>query len=217
MSNKCNSPITKVYQVSEIFYSIQGEGLNTGTPAVFIRMAGCNLSCPWCDTDHRIRHCLSKKQIVSEVKRVLYEKEVTHVPMVVITGGEPMLQYDSLLHEALKASNKATRIAVETNGTIDIPSALHDLFVTVSPKNRESLRISRFRPNEIKIVLTGDGTLFAGMSNYFHTDIPRFVQPCWDDSNPQHTQNNIQRTVEFTLLHPEWRLSLQTQKLAGFL
>jgi organic radical activating enzyme len=208
----------KKYQVSEIFYSIQGEGLHTGTPAVFVRMAGCNLRCSWCDTDHRLRFDYTKKQIVNQIKQVLDAAGVHHIPLVVITGGEPLLQYDDELHLAIKASGRADKIAIETNGTVEVPLSMHNLFVTCSPKGA-LCSIHPRRPNEIKMVLSDEESveLIAKVDARFSSDIPRYIQPCWVPGDADAIMRSTDAAIRFVLSNPRWKLSLQTQKLARFL
>ena len=100
-------------RINEIFHSLQGEGRHTGTPAVFVRFSGCNLHCPFCDTDHAAGREMSEEEIIVEVCR--YD-----VPLVVLTGGEPSLQLNAPFLKKLKESTGAT-IAIETNGTHPLP------------------------------------------------------------------------------------------------
>jgi len=109
------------YPTVEVFTSIQGEGLYTGAPANFIRLAGCNLSCDFCDTDKEAREDLDPKEIIERLDHA--------VQIVVITGGEPTT-HD--LAELIKALNGRHRIHLETNGTGDIPDGVN--WVSVSPK-----------------------------------------------------------------------------------
>ena len=120
--------------ICEIFYSIQGEGFHTGRPAIFIRLAGCNLKCPWCDTDHKE---IMKKMDEFEIARRVEEKVESfrngYKILIVITGGEPTLYNLEPLCIVLREKTPGNVIALETNGTQDIPHAIID-WVTVSPK-----------------------------------------------------------------------------------
>lgn len=125
--------------ISEIFYSIQGEGIHIGRPAVFVRLAGCNLNCPWCDTPYAKSTegstCMNIRDVVEEVFEY-------NCPYIVLTGGEPLLQQSELVGLCceLKKQNKWLCIDIETNGTI-IPSddlMLYVNHVTVSPKTAMS-------------------------------------------------------------------------------
>ena len=111
-------------RVNEIFYSLQGEGFNTGTPAVFIRFSGCNLQCPFCDTKHQEGKEMSEGDIIEEVSR--YKAN-----LVVVTGGEPALQLTESLVEMLHFLGKT--VAVETNGTVELPKNVD--WITLSPKD----------------------------------------------------------------------------------
>ncbi|MGB8519741.1 MAG: 7-carboxy-7-deazaguanine synthase QueE [Candidatus Tumulicola sp.] len=112
--------------LAEIFYSIQGEGTWTGTPAVFVRLAGCNLACDFCDTDYSIRRFAGVDEIVAMVRAAGRD-----CPMVVLTGGEPFAQAQAReLIDALRRDGR--RVHVESNGTIftELP---HDVWLCVSP------------------------------------------------------------------------------------
>ena len=99
-------------KVNEIFYSLQGEGYYVGSPAVFVRLSGCNLRCPFCDTQHECGTKMSEEEIVAEVAKY-------PARLVVITGGEPSLQLTRSLVNALHNANRF--VAVETNGTHRLP------------------------------------------------------------------------------------------------
>ena len=135
-------------RINEIFHSLQGEGRHTGTPAVFVRFSGCNLHCPFCDTDHAVGREMSDEEIIAEVRR-------HDVPLVVLTGGEPSLQLDAPFLKKLKEATGAT-IAIETNGTHPLPPGID--WVTLSPKTGiadRDLPIVLDRADEIKVVDTG--------------------------------------------------------------
>ena len=103
------------YKVNEIFYSLQGEGWWTGTPMVFVRLSGCNLKCPWCDTDHRNGVEMSADEILSKVR----EASQGLCRRVCITGGEPLLQLDRALVKTLR--DAGLKLHLETNGTLPLP------------------------------------------------------------------------------------------------
>ena len=110
-------------KINEIFYSIQGEGYFTGTPAVFVRFSGCNLRCPFCDTEHKEGKMLSDDEIIAEIRRY----PALHV---VLTGGEPCMQVTYDLVDKIKATGRFVQI--ETNGTL-VPPVNID-WITCSPK-----------------------------------------------------------------------------------
>ena len=112
----------KTYRINEIFYSLQGEGRHTGRAAVFVRFSGCNLKCPFCDTDFKAYRELTVDDIIAAVS------EWRACGFVVLTGGEPSLQVDESLIEALH--HEGFYIAIETNGTCPLPSAID--WVTLS-------------------------------------------------------------------------------------
>ncbi len=191
-----------LYPINEIFYSIQGEGFHAGKPAVFIRFAGCNLNCEWCDTDHSKKEELDENEIVKRVEQLW---PVASRPFVVLTGGEPSIHnLDPLLQ---KFYHKDFYVAAETNGTgkyIDTPSHVGLNWLTVSPKFKlppEEGFLSM--ADEIKIVL--DGKINPG--NYYRGDVEyHYIQPCSEDYKP---------AIEYVLNHPHWHLSIQVQKVIG--
>lgn len=178
----------KTYTVNEIFYSLQGEGFYTGTPAVFLRFAGCNRACPFCDTDHHA----GTHMTASEIADACAKYPARHL---VATGGEPLLQLDSDLMRALKA--RGFYVQVETNGSLPCPPDVD--WVTCSPKTPP---YGIDRVDELKIVY--QGTDPDEVSSLFDTP-RRFLQPC--------SGMNTAETVDYILKHPTWRLSLQTHKL----
>ena len=187
-----------MYRVNEIFYSLQGEGLNTGRATVFVRFSGCNLSCPFCDTDHRGFSEMAKEDIVRQASRF-------PARFVVLTGGEPALQVDDELVGALHEAGFF--VAIETNGTHPLPEGID--WVTLSPK---SDAVALKHCHELKVVFTSPD--FMPLKMDVEAD-HRFLQPC-DTGDARLNQAILQATVEYVKLHPEWRLSLQTHKLAGF-
>ena len=121
-------------KINEIFYSLQGEGYHTGTPAIFVRFSGCNLKCDFCDTQHEEGKMMTDDEIIAEVKKY---PAVT----VVLTGGEPSLWIDDELIDRLHQAGKY--VTIETNGTRPLPAAID--WVTCSPKQspqRTSTRLS---------------------------------------------------------------------------
>lgn len=182
----------KEYRINEIFYSIQGEGMHTGTPAVFLRMSGCNRRCDFCDTDHSAYTLMTIGEIIDAVS-------VFASHHIIVTGGEPAIQIDKDMVEALHYAG--FYIHIETNGTLPLPDGID--WVTVSPKDGpESRHYAVKNPDEVKIVYQAQDVesyrkIFA--SRHF------LLQPC--------SGANIAETIDYILAHPHWRLSLQTHKL----
>ena len=191
-----------MFRINEIFYSLQGEGFHTGTPAVFVRFSGCNLRCAFCDTQHQQGTMMSLQDIVTEVDKYPI------APMVVLTGGEPSLFIDEGFVEELKRQT-GKRIAIETNGTRPLPANLD--WVTLSPKtgfpggDREPsvLKVC----DELKVVYLGqDLSQYDTIrANY------RFLQPCYDE-DPVVFQDHKKNCVEAVLSHQGWRLSMQIHR-----
>lgn len=192
-------------RINEIFHSLQGEGRHTGTPAVFVRFSGCNLHCPFCDTDHAAGREMSEEEIIVEVCR--YD-----VPLVVLTGGEPSLQLNAPFLKKLKESTGAT-IAIETNGTHPLPPGID--WVTLSPKTGiadRDLPIVLDHADEIKVVDTGQDLAPYLALPARHADTCLYLQPCHVADEAQ-SRANIAATVRRVLANPLWRLSLQTHRL----
>ncbi len=190
------------YKINEIFYSIQGEGHNAGSAAVFVRFSGCNLSCPFCDTRHKEGQLMTAEEICREIGR--YPAQ-----LVVLTGGEPSLFVDEALCSAIHALGKT--IAMETNGThaLDVPID----HVTCSPKFEfnptAAARIALSHIDELKVVFTGEND----MSLY--EDIQAagyYLQPC-DTGNIEKNREIRQLLLDYILEHPKWKLSLQLHKI----
>ena len=177
--------------INEIFLSLQGEGFHTGTAAVFVRFSGCNLSCSFCDTNHRDFVEMTDEQIA--------EKVATYaVDWVILTGGEPSLQITDSLIDLLHKQGK--KVAIETNGTHTLPSNID--WITVSPKDWQKTVVSC--ADEVKVVFTGDDVeCWRQRITAEHW----FLQPC--------SCRNTAETVQYILKNPHWRLSLQTHKYIG--
>lgn len=184
----------KTYRINEIFFSLQGEGRNTGQAATFVRFAGCNLRCPFCDTDFARYTELTASDIVSQL---------APAPLVVLTGGEPTLQVDTALIEALHAAGKT--IAMETNGTHQPPPGID--WLTVSPKGPVVVK----RADEVKVVFETEG---HQPSDHGIEADHYYLQPC-DTGQPERNRAIVKACIDYILSHPRWRLSLQTHKLTG--
>ena len=208
------------YTVREIFYTLQGEGANAGRPAVFCRFSGCNLwtgreadrssaVCSFCDTDFvgvgpdggRFGSADDLAAAVSA--RWPWSASEGARPLVVCTGGEPLLQLDDAAVRALHAAGFA--IAVETNGTQPAPEGID--WICVSPKSTAPLVLTH--GNELKLVypqVDAPPERFESLSfDHF------FLQPMDGPSIDENTR----RAVEYCLAHPRWRLSVQTHKALG--
>lgn len=205
-----------LYRVNEIFYTLQGEGAHMGIPAVFVRFSGCNLRCPWCDTEFTDATPMTADEIVAQITD-LYDLPNERRKMVVLTGGEPSLQTDEALVNALHAAG--FYISVETNGTRPLPDGID--WITCSPK--EGTHLALRRVNEVKVVYTGtyDPEIWRQHLEAEHW----LLQPLrftgewliehavdeWEDDR----NDNLDDTVRYILAHPFWRLSIQVHKIVG--
>jgi 7-carboxy-7-deazaguanine synthase (Cx14CxxC type) len=208
-----------MYSVKEIFYTLQGEGANAGTPAVFCRFAGCNLwtgreadretaTCRFCDTDFVGTdgpgggRFPTADRLAAAVEAAWPASEPTP-RFVVCTGGEPLLQLDPPLIEALHAAG--FEIAVETNGTVGPPPGID--WLCVSPKADAPLVVTR--GDELKLVYPQEG---GEPSRYERLEFRHFfLQPMDGPARDANTR----AALDYCLAHPRWRLSLQTHKLLG--
>ena len=191
-------------KVNEIFYSLQGEGFNAGTPAVFVRFAGCNLQCPFCDTDFAVGTEMTEEDIAAQVVRY-------PASLVVITGGEPSLQLTESLVDVLHRQGR--RVAVETNGTHPLPSNVD--WITLSPKDTFLGMVASpilTEVDELKVVF--DGIHQPVIYENIKVRHARFLQPC-DTGDPQRNGIIVNQVVEYVKANPQWRLSLQIHKMIG--
>lgn len=210
------------YSVKEIFYTLQGEGANAGRPAVFCRFTGCNLwtghekdrglaICQFCDTDFVGTDGMGGGQFASafDVAQVVEaqwptaQKSKRIRPLVVCTGGEPLLQLDEALVAAFHQAG--FEIAIETNGTRLPPQGID--WICVSPKAGADLILRSGQ--ELKLVFPQDG---AEPLLYENLDFQNFFLQPMDGPT---REENTQLAVRYCLEHPQWRLSLQTHKLLG--
>ena len=206
------------YSIKEIYYTLQGEGIQAGRPALFCRFAGCNLwsglekdrlgaQCNFCDTDFLGTNGENggKFETASELARHAnkFWPDETTKKFIVLTGGEPMLQVDSSLISELHSLN--FEIAIETNGTIICPPEID--WICVSPK--AGTKIAQKTGNELKVIYPQPGLNFSKLLTlsfeYF------LIQPM-DGPN---VKANTAASVEFCKENPSWRLSLQTHKQLG--
>lgn len=206
-----------MYQIKEIYYTIQGEGYHAGRPAVFCRFSGCNLwsgreedrskaICQFCDTnfwgtDGENGGKYSAEELTSKIKSLLPDDALT--PFVVLTGGEPALQVDDKLVETMH--NHGLEIAIETNGTKSLPDGID--WICMSPKAGTEIVLTK--GNEIKIVVPQKGIDPANFEalDYDHKYVQAMESDNWDD--------NIKHAVQYVLAHPHWKLSVQTHKYLG--
>jgi 7-carboxy-7-deazaguanine synthase (Cx14CxxC type) len=206
------------YAVKEMFLTLQGEGVNAGARAVFVRFAGCNLwtgreqdrakaICKFCDTDFvgtdgvgggKFADAAALADAVAG-----HWGEGTEARFAVLTGGEPMLQIDDALVDALH--DRGFRIAIETNGTLPVHPGID--WVCVSPKAGSD--VTQRSGDELKLVWPQAGTDVDALEGW---DFSHFLVQPMDDANALENQN---AAVNFALERPKWRLSLQTHKLLG--
>ncbi|MEZ4363517.1 MAG: 7-carboxy-7-deazaguanine synthase QueE [Kofleriaceae bacterium] len=199
------------YLVKELFGpTLQGEGAHAGRACVFLRFAACNLACTWCDTDFDAAD--ARKLTASEIVARLEELDAHGSRVVIVTGGEPSLQWDVELADALRAAG--FRAHMESNGTHALAAPVD--WLTLSPKpqfhqGRFALQPA-LEPSEVKVVLdetVDEDALEAYERRY--GDAAFFLQPCMGSAYAA----SLARAIELVGRRPRWRLSLQLHKVIG--
>ncbi len=183
-------------RVNEIFYSLQGEGHFTGTPAVFLRLAGCNLDCPFCDTQHQAYRPMNERQILNAVM----QHPSRHI---VITGGEPAMQLNPTLMHLLH--DEGFFVQIETNGSVPLKRGVKPDWVTCSPKDAD---VVLKHIDELKL-------LFIDRYMQRHADLKASeyrLQPL-DTGDEEKNSDTLDEAIQFILDNPKWKLSLQTHKI----
>jgi 7-carboxy-7-deazaguanine synthase len=205
------------YSIKEIFYTLQGEGMHAGRPAVFCRFSGCNLwsgreadraaaVCQFCDTDFvgtdgegggKFKDPMTLAAAID----ALWPASYAASKYVVFTGGEPLLQLDTALIEQMHAAG--FEIAIETNGTIEVPPGID--WICVSPKMGAELKVKR--GSELKVVIPQEGQVLA---DYEALDFAHFFVQAMDGPL---VAINTRKAIEICKNNPKWKLSIQTHKL----
>ena len=208
-----------MYSVKEVFYTLQGEGINAGRPAVFCRFSGCNLwtgreqdrssaICSFCDTDFIGTNGpgggkFTTAENLAAAIADCWPQTMTGNKLTVLTGGEPMLQVDDAIIAALHVRD--FEIAIETNGTYAVPSTID--WICVSPK--AGSKLVQKTGSELKLVYPQqdfDPEEFSALA------FKNFLLQPMDN---EHQTTNIKTATRYCLAHPQWRLSLQTHKIIG--
>lgn len=206
-----NKPLPSL-QVNEIFDSIQGEGAWTGIPVTFFRTQGCNLQCPWCDTKSSWSKAPDAGTLMS-MGDVLANLRHRIPITIVLTGGEPMLQVESLTELVSRLGGRNWHL--ETNGTIPIPDELHRRlrWVTVSPKPPDYItNVSRC--DELKVVISGEADFEAAETKArIYPGAVVCLQP--RDNDPDLTAWCIEYLLTKRAQRQWWRLSMQVHKMIG--
>lgn len=219
-----------LYKINDIFYSLQGEGVATGQPAVFIRFSGCNLKCSFCDTEFSEYEKIPAEEIILLIKEMMPERMLKNPNWrIVLTGGEPTLQIDApLLNKLREEFGEERVIQIETNATTLAEKyvMLDGCFLTASPKNGKGLDALRKyfsahkddENNSIEVKAVFDETnhclrIFLGiLEEMTPSNVPLSIQPC-DYQNADLNNLNLEKCITFVKDNPRWRLSLQTHKL----
>jgi 7-carboxy-7-deazaguanine synthase len=197
-----------MYLVKEMFGpTLQGEGAHAGSPCVFLRFAACNLECTWCDTDFTAEGAV--KMAADAIVAKLLLLDVHGSRMVVVTGGEPALQWDAELADAVRAAG--FRAHMESNGTRLLAAPVD--WLTISPKpqfHTGSLALQTLAASEVKVVVddTVDERVLAGYETRYASE-HYFAQPCMTADYA----SSLARTLALVHARPRWRLSLQLHKI----
>lgn len=197
-----------VYNIVEIFHSVQGEGFRSGIPHVFIRFGKCNLRCEWCDTNFDEYEAMTAQQIMEKVNEYPCKN-------IIFTGGEPMLNDLWPLARMLKQQHY--HLSVESNGTVAIPDGLLD-WICISPKDQmyPNVSIKQRVGDELKCVYVGQSlSMYDDLKDGFSH---LFLQPCYDEgATVEENGRGFALTEAVVKDNPAWRLSLQTHKWMGIL
>lgn len=202
------------FPIHSIFDTWQAEGLMAGTPTVFIRFAGCNFKCIWCDTDFSLKRKLTANEIAGAVYDIAAERKVVSV---CLTGGEPCIHDLAAVMDEIEAMfHVPVGFQIETNGTMGHEKYLDRAFVTVSPKGPrgEPVDQGEFVCHQLKVVYQGQD--LSGLSCYFPSRDGgvlhghHYVQPLYDNG-----EMNWQACLRAVQNHPGWKISFQTNKWVG--
>jgi organic radical activating enzyme len=197
-------------RIAEIFYSLQGEGFHAGTPAIFVRGAGCNLACEFCDTDFSLRERFEPEDIATRIAEF-------PAKFVVFTGGEPTIQAEGFRKLAGILRSRGYYVTMETNGTSG--DTLGVDWVTVSPKLSQGGDWKLRKGDELKLVYEGQDLGFFEDSEFAHY----FLQPKEirtgrfgkGERDVPATLAERDRTIAATMANPRWKLSFQLHKELG--
>lgn len=233
-----------LYPINEIFYSIQGEGYWSGAAAVFVRLAGCNLKCPWCDTKHEeINFQVAVGSVRDAVtnafnQNISDENSMPFTKMVVITGGEPTIQDIRPLVKVLTAEGYF--VTIESNGTnwplLKECKLKYDTWTTLSPKSHhfmnwvsddisDGMLLNLGMADEVKVVYDcTDETdrmiekieeILRAIESFYSDDLNFDRELDLPELFIQPCSEDFQPAIDFVAKHPWWRLSVQTQKVIG--
>ena len=195
--------VALTYPIVETFHSVQGEGAHTGVSAYFIRLAGCDVACPWCDTKESWN---AKRHPQKTIKELVAKVSEASGAIAIITGGEPLLHDLLPLTQALHKQN--IRVHLETSGSHSFSGEFD--WVTFSPKQFLAPHPSIYpQVNELKVVITSEYDLkwAEQQAALVPSDAVKYLQPEWN------TPQSKDLIFNYVLQHPQWRISLQTHKL----
>lgn len=200
-------------KVNEIFYSLQGEGAQTGKPVIFVRLSGCNLKCSFCDTKHEEGSEMTLDTILTKVK-----EQSTVCNYIIFTGGEPLLQLNV---ESLQFFYDAGyNIGLETNGTMPIPLSMRDLvsYITISPKKiDETLKVNfkNIYIDEIRVPLMNGQRITDDQFKLLPDARKYYISPIFEDS-AKNIVCNVHWCLDYCKDNPIWNFSVQLHKLLMF-
>ena len=184
--------------VNEIFYSLQGEGKRTGEPSIFIRLAGCNKDCFFCDTDHTD----FKEMGLGELREAI--QSYSPCKYIVWTGGEPALQLNDTIIDYFK--QYGYKQAIESNGSLPLPKGLD--YITISPKGYIHASIKKV--NEIRVLYPYDFDKQSLLDVKVEWD-NIYISPAFNSLKPNYT--HINEAVKLCKENPQWALSIQMHKI----
>ena len=200
-------------KVNEIFYSLQGEGAQTGKPVIFVRLSGCNLKCPFCDTKHEEGLEMTLDDILQKVKE---QSNVCNY--IIFTGGEPLLQLNEEIIQFF--THAGYGIGLESNGIIPISLSMRDLvsYITISPKKiDETLKVNfkNIYIDEIRVPLMNGQRITDDQFKLLPYAEKYYISPIFEVS-AKNTVQNIHWCLSYSLQNPIWNLSVQLHKILMF-
>lgn len=209
----------KTYKIHDIFYSLEGEGANVNKPMVFVQLAGCNLSCHFCDFEMKHNYDMTAAQIANKIDEMgtsftTWDGKIVGEPFVLLTGAEAMLEVDKALIDYIRASCIPWKIGLETNGTIELGDIEVD-YLIVRPKPGTELKI--FSGNELKVVypVGVEPKQFENLNFETFFVTPWLPPDISDWTVKDLRRRDIMECINYCLENPKWTFSITSHRIYG--